>query len=110
MDAIHQLMRNVSVAQTVECDPSNASCFDQALKCLRQAIRVPRYSFVTKHKLACADPWMLRSMLLQRLNGEGRERNRAPTALRLWRLECGLAFQPLYRLIDCEPRSFQINV
>ena len=52
------------MAQAVECDPSDASRFDQAIKRLRQAVRGPRYPIVTEHKLASTNPALLRSMFL----------------------------------------------
>jgi len=49
-------------------------------------------------------------MFLQCFDSQGREGNGAPTARGLGRLERGLALQPLYRLIDREPSSLEINV
>ena len=79
----------------MERDPSHPRCYDQAVKRLRQAVRVPRYSVMTDHKLTCADPSLPGTMLFQRLNTQRWERNRTPTALRLWRLERRLAFRTL---------------
>jgi hypothetical protein len=99
----------VSVAQAVKRNAPNASCCNETIKGLSQAVRVPRYPVVTKHKLASADPWVLRTMLFQRLNSQRGQGDSAPTALRLGCLESCLALQPLYGLIDREPRRFQIN-
>ena len=51
-------MGNVSVAQTVERDPSNPDLTNKSVERLRQAVRVPRYSHVAEHKLTSADPWV----------------------------------------------------
>jgi hypothetical protein len=59
---VHQLMRDVGVAQAMKGNPPDLCGLDQSVKGLGKAVRVPRYPAMTEDKFASADPRLLRTM------------------------------------------------
>ena len=71
VNTVHQLMRDVGMAQAMKGNSPYACGLHQSIKGFGETVRVPRYPAVTEDKFISADPRLLGTMGRQRLHRQG---------------------------------------